>query len=120
VCSVAAATLNFPDYNPVTGAAVDGSANVSVTCTKGTPFKLVLDSDAGEMKPASGPSRLAYTLHSDASRTTAFPTAVAAQSNVTATGTAPDSVAIFGRVTASQNTVEAGLHSDTVAMTVHY
>jgi spore coat protein U-like protein len=117
VCVVQDATLAFGAYDPVSGAAVDGFADVSVQCTNGATFKLVLDKNAGTMVRSG--SSLAYTLYSDANRTAAFPTAVANQTNVPADGSV-QTVTVYGKITANQNTALAGIHTDTVTMTVDY
>jgi spore coat protein U-like protein len=118
VCSVNAATLTFPDYDPVAATQVDGLATVTVKCTSGTTWELILDANAGAMA-GSGPG-LNYALYSDSSRATPFPTTAAAQLDEQVADGDDQTTTIYGRIPGGQTAVQAGLHSDTVLMTIVY
>jgi len=77
-CSITAGALAFGAYDPLTGAQVDGSAQLTVACTKGTAAVVTLGQgqNAGtgstDLVPirqmASGLNRLGYALYADANR----------------------------------------------------
>jgi spore coat protein U-like protein len=119
VCTVAAATLDFDDYDPVAATAVDNTTNIAVTCTKGTGFQVSLDKNSSAMT-AAGKVSLNYTLFSDVNRTTAFPLAAASGVADVGAGATVVNVPVYGRIAAGQTTVEAGTRTDAVSITVTY
>lgn len=125
-CTVAAGDLDFGVATHL-DAAVDASATLGVTCTRGTPYTVVLGggsvgAGAGLRRMgrdgAAGADTIAYQLYRDSARTQPWGD-VAAQ-GVTGTGTGtPLTHNVYGRVPA-QSVPRAGHYADTVTATVTY
>lgn len=133
-CSVTAGAGSNIDFGSVTSAAtaLSASSNISVTCSKSTPYNIGLQpsstaatdtSGAGFMSPiVAGPDTIAYQLRSVSATgpiwgNTATPTAVG--NGVAGTGTgAAQSIPVFATV-ASAN-VTPGAYADTVTVQVNY
>lgn len=119
-CSrVTATALSFGSYTSG-GAAVDGRAEVSVTCSKGTPYTLRLDAGAapgageGRRMTTNGGFALGYSLFRNPERTQAWdgaPAHIGTQ--------APQSHAIYGRIPPGQE-LPAGTYTDSVTVTVSF
>jgi spore coat protein U-like protein len=130
-CSVTAGTASNIDFGSVasTATALSASSNISVTCSKSTPYNIgMLPSNnnttgAGVMSPVvAGPDTIAYQLRSVSATgpiwgNTATPTAVG--NGVAGTGTgAAQSIPVWATV-ASVN-VTPGAYLDTVTVQVNY
>jgi spore coat protein U-like protein len=130
-CSVTAGNASNINFGTVESSATGliASSNISVTCSKTTPYNVGLtpsNSDttgAGVMKPdAAGPDTVPYQLRSVSATgpiwgNTATPTAVG--NGVAGTGTgAAQTIPVFATV-ASAN-VTPGVYRDTVTVTVNY
>lgn len=131
-CSVTAGNLSFGDYDPVNAnrtADLEGQADITFACTKGTTAKIGLDAGtassggtaeapARNMTPTTGTSsdRLSYTLFRDAGFSTPWGEGTAGEMSVPATGV-DQTVTVYGIVDAGQN-VEGGTYRDTVTVTV--
>lgn len=129
-CSITAGTLAFSPYDAVTGAQVDGTAALSVSCSKGALTSITLgqgtnpalgSSDAIPLRRMkdSGTNMLSYFLYSD-------PTRLLLWGNTLLTGvayipstSAPTNVTVYGRISALQD-VPAGSYSDVVVATISF
>lgn len=133
VCTVAAATLNFGQYDPSTGTNLAVNQNISVTCTKGTPFTVAMNaglpanggSFAARVMKESGGNTLNYNLYLNAGLTTVWgdgtgTTSVSPSQTGTGLGT-PVSLTVYGNIPYQPNAVPtATTYSDSVTMTVSY
>jgi spore coat protein U-like protein len=125
-CIVNANPLNFGNYDPTAGAALDGTTTLSVLCTVGTSFTVGLSAGTSTgatvttRKMVNGANTLSYALYEEAARTNNWgntpgtDTPLATTAPVLAT-----SLTVYGRVPAGQN-VPAGAYSDTITVTVNY
>lgn len=129
-CSITAGSLAFPNYDPVAAAQVDGSAALTVSCTKGASVALTLGegAHAGTGSTPAAPVRrmadassnfLGYTLYTDAGRSTVWGNTGATGVSYTSTTSAANPVSVYGRIAASQD-VPAGSYTDTVVATVTF
>lgn len=128
-CTVSTASLAFGTYDPIVTHAtanLDGTATVTITCTKGAITTIGLD--AGSNAPGTGTTRamlgggvkLSYEIYRDSGRTILW-------SNVLgglflppiAPSKAPRSFTVYGRIPAGQD-VPAGNYNDTVLATVNF
>ncbi len=130
-CSIAAGTLAFPNYDTVTGTQIDGSAALSVACSKGALTSITLGQGANagtgstdglplrRMKNTTTTDVLAYTLYQDTTRLVPWGnTALTGVVYVPATSSAAN-VSVFGRITSLQD-VPAGSYADTVVATITF
>jgi len=129
-CSVVAGAGSKIDFGTVDSSATNlsGNSNISVTCSKTTPYNIGLlpsnnsTTGAGVMSPASGSDTVAYQLRSVSATgavwgSTATSTAVG--NGVAGTGTgAAQTIPVYATV-ASAN-VTPGAYSDTVTVQVNY
>lgn len=128
-CLVDANDLIFGTVNPLSGSPTDGAAALSVTCTNTTPYQVALNAGTGggatvasrKMKGQLHPTAvLAYSLYRDSTRTQIWgQTAPTDTKSGTGTGL-PQSLTVYGRVFAGQNTVQVDSYRDTVQVTVTY
>ncbi|MBT2326228.1 spore coat protein U domain-containing protein [Variovorax paradoxus] len=130
-CSVtagAASNLNFGTVNS-SDTALSTSSNISVTCSKSTPYNVGLlpsnnsTTGAGVMSPAvAGPDTVAYQLRSVSAAGPVWgntATATDVGNGVAGTGTgAAQTIPVFATV-ASAN-VTPGSYADTVTVQVNY
>jgi len=123
-CSVTAADLGFGTYDPINGGDVDGSADVSVTCSNEAPYEVGLTAASGivgsrQMSDA-GVGTLSYELYSDSGRSTAWGDTTETDTVAdTGTGSAKAHT-VYGRIAQGQNSAPIGNYSDTVTVTVSY
>ena len=130
-CSITAGTLAFPNYDVVTGAQVDGSAQLSVACSKGaiTSITLGQGGNAGtgstdilplrRMKNTSTTDMLAYSLFQDSTRLLTWGNTALTGTVYVPASAAPANVPVYGRITAAQD-VPAGSYADTVLATISF
>ena len=129
-CQISTVAFAFGSYDPLSGTATDGTANVTLTCSKNTACSLELDHgiNAGAGSTLAVPIRrmqrgataeyMDYGFFSDAARTlnwgtpTNRPSGSAANKN-------PFTVPIYGRVPAGQD-LTVGAYNDTVQATVNF
>ena len=131
--SCAATTVSataFGSPNMLTGAAVDTTATISVSCTGGLPngtqhFCLSIGAGSGgvdgsnnRLMTASGGGTITYNLFQDSARTLPWGSrtnsalgTVPAMAGTVAGGNVSFTVTIFGRIAASQTTVAPGSYS---------
>ena len=128
-CSVTSGNLSFGTTIPTTiSSPITTSTNVSVTCSSGTPYSVMmgLGTASGATKTArkmlSGSNVMTYGLYTDSAYANAWSDTVAATpDNTTVQGNGNGSgqiVSIFGKIPAQ--TVVAGNYSDSVVITVSY
>lgn len=124
VCTVAALPMAFGNVTPGASPA-DSTATITVLCTSGTPYNVLLGQGANgtavtnrKMKDA-GTNTLNYALYSNAGYTTNWGATIGTDT-VAGTGTGLNVThTVYGRVAASQY-VAPGVYTDTVAITVNY
>ncbi|AGU49163.1 spore coat U domain-containing protein [Variovorax paradoxus B4] len=129
-CSVVAGTASNIDFGAVDSSAtsLSASSNISVTCSKTTPYNVGLlpsNSDttgAGEMSPASGTDRVAYQLRSVSATGPVWgstATATDVGNGVAGTGTGvAQTIPVFATV--ADANVTPGAYADTVTVQVNY
>ena len=136
-CTFGAGTLAFGNYDPTAAATTPVTGTITVTCTSGDSIGIDLGqgSNAATGSSATVPLRqmkdggtdvLAYTLFQPTASgaggtitTTLWGATGSARFVYTATGASPETINVFGQITALQ-AVPAGAYTDTVAVTVNY
>jgi spore coat protein U-like protein len=129
-CSATAAALAFPNYTPGTGT-LTGNTNISVKCTKNTPFTVALNAGSttgdafAQRLMASGANTLQYNLYTTAALATIFGDGNAGTGTVGGTGTGVATavaVTVFGQLpdNATNQAAIPGAYSDTITVTVTY
>jgi spore coat protein U-like protein len=127
-CLVTAAPLAFADYDASN--TVDGSANLSVRCSTGTPYTVKLGGgvhgDVTQRLLSDGTNELEYNLFTSAARTTVWGETVGTNT-VAGTGqgmssTKANTHTVYGTIANSDANQDAptGVYTDTVAVTVEY
>jgi spore coat protein U-like protein len=126
-CSVSTTPLAFGNVDVTTGAAVDGTGGLNVTCTNGTGWVATADQGAGTgadlvtRKMSSGGNLLSYRLFTDSDQSTIWGDGADATGMLGDIGSgSAQSKTIYGRVLAGQNGAPAGAYADTVTVTVTY
>ena len=129
-CSVVAGAGSKIDFGTVDSSDTNlsGSSNISVTCSKTTPYNIGLlpsnnsTTGAGVMSPASGSDTVSYQLRSVSATGSVWgstATSTAVGNGVAGTGTgAAQTIPVYATV-ASAN-VTPGTYSDTVTVQVNY
>jgi spore coat protein U-like protein len=124
-CTVSAGNLTFANYS---GAQVDNSSTVTVTCTNTTPYNVGLNAGTAtsatvttrKMTSASKSATLAYSLYSDSTRTTNWGNTVGSDT-VTGTGNGSgQGLTVYGRIPAGSYPAPATDYTDTITATVTY
>lgn len=124
-CSVLATPLLFGNYS---GAQIDASSTVTVTCTAGTAYTVGLNAGTGtgatvtqrRMIRTAGTELLNYGLFTDAARAVNW-SDTGAGNTVAGSGNAlPQPLTVYGRIPANQLTATAGVYQDLVTVTVTY
>ena len=119
-----ASDVNFGSYDRSIDAN-DASGSLFVTCTKGTPYKIGLNSGRNavgtqrKMKHLTLTDVIAYNLYTDSNRTTAWGDLATAPLTGTGTGTEV-TLPVYGRVPTGSTNVSAGDYEDVVTATVSY
>jgi spore coat protein U-like protein len=133
-CTINATTLDFLSNagTVLVSSNVDAQANVSVTCTSGSPYSIGMNNganaSASQRRMISGGNFLNYNLYTDTARTAAWTTTTqtasctgGAGTCVLGTGTgSSQSVTIYGRVPSIGTAPPPGTYTDTVTMTITY
>ena len=127
-CSVRVISLQFGDYNPLSGSTLDTTADVYVTCDLAIPYTIALDAGAnssGNFNPrrmimVGGENSLAYNIFRDPGRIEIWGDG---RNNTFAhvgigKGTESHFIA-FGRLPGGQN-VPVGLYSDVLSVLVEW
>jgi len=128
-CSITAGSLAFGAYDTIGGAQVDGTATVTVACTKGaiTSITLGQGQNAGSGSTDSAPVRrmvsglnfLSYALFSDPTRLVTWGNTALTGHAYVATTSASQAFTVYGRIAANQD-VPAGSFSDVVVATITF
>jgi spore coat protein U-like protein len=126
-CLVTAAPLAFTDYDA--SAPVNGSANLSVRCSNGTPYTIKLgggtNGTVAQRLLKSGGNQLEYNLFTSSVRDTIWGEASGSTVGGTGAGMSINSAkthTVFGTIANSVANQDAptGTYTDTVAVTVEY
>jgi spore coat protein U-like protein len=119
-----ASNLNF-GTSGVIAANIDQTSTLQVQCTNTTPYNIGLDVGTGSgatvasRKMTNGANTIAYSLYSDAGRTSLWGPTIGTNT-VAGTGNgASQSYTVYGRVP-PQTTPAAALYTDTITVTVTY
>jgi len=124
-------TLTFADYDATANSTADGSMTMSIQCTKGTAYNILLSGgNAGSVSArkmsddtdsmGDGVDLLGYQLYSDSGRTTAWGETIGTDTVAhTATTSAAQDYTVYGRISAGQD-VETGTYTDQVTITLDY
>ncbi len=132
-CSVSGTTLNFGSNNGnnLLAAQITATANLSVTCTTGSPYSVGLDNglnaSGSQRRMQSSGQFLNYNLFTDAAGLVPWsagstPTTCATLTNCvlgTGTGTA-QTITVYGRIPITASSPAPGSYTDTVTITVTY
>lgn len=129
-CSITAGSLAFGAYDPVAGTQIDGTATISVSCTRGATATVTLgqgaNANAGSTDTVplrrmkdSGTNRLSYSLFSESTRTTTWGNTAPTGLGYTASSSSATALTVFGRITSAQD-VPAGSYTDTVLATITF
>jgi spore coat protein U-like protein len=121
-CSITAGPLAFGTY---TGAVVNATSNINVTCTNSTPYNVGLSAGAASgatvttRQMLNGTSPLNYALYSDTGRTKNWGVTIGTDT-VTGTGSgASQTIPVYGTVPAGQY-APSGSYADTVTASITY
>jgi spore coat protein U-like protein len=126
VCDASVSNVSFGDFDVTTGAAVDTTAQVNVSCT-GVPLVPVRvcvnfgqgsggGTDLANRLMTSGANSLRYSLFQDAARSIVWGTGLAAVDIVVSIGlggTGSESRTVYGRIYPAQATAQAGTYLST-------
>jgi len=133
-CSVSATSVNFGDYDIITGYAVDSAGNVEVSCGTDTigdtmSYAIELSGAKKGSKPRElggpGSYELEYNLYTNVSRTIIWGDGKGSTATVDDSYVFPvlccvtRNYTIYGRIDAGQNVVPA-IYSDTVVVGVDF
>ena len=123
-CAISANPLDFGSQGVISDN-VDGASTLAVTCTKGTPYNVALDSGSAtgstianrQLTDAGGTDVVKYNLYRDAARTQVWGQ-VSGVDTASGTGNGDaQSITVYGRVPA-QTVPAAGTYTSTVTATV--
>lgn len=128
-CSITAGSLAFGTYDTLGGAQVDGTATVSVACTKGATATITLgqgqnpgsgSTDAVPVRRmAAAGNFLSYSLFSDSTRLVTWGNTALTGKVYIAASSAVTQLTVYGRIAASQD-VAAGSFTDVVVATITF
>jgi len=128
-CAISSGAMAFGVYDPLAGGHVDGSATVSVACTKGSAAAITLgqgenplpgSTDAAPIRRmTSGSAFLTYTLYSDPVHTSPWGNTAPTGKSYVAANSQPAQLTVYGRIAASQD-VPQGVFSDLVVATITF
>jgi len=121
-CTISANPLSFGNYS---GAVLDATTIISVTCTNKAPYSVGLSAGTSTgatvtNRKMTGPggALLNYSLYSNSSYTTNWGNSTG--SWVTGTGTgALQTLTVYGQIPANQNRI-SGTYTDTITATITY
>jgi spore coat protein U-like protein len=129
-CTISAGDLSFGSYDTLGGAAVHGTATLSVACSvDGISHKVTLGEGAhaeGTSGPAiplrqmsDGVDSLKYKLYSGGVDTTVWGDTALTGKGYTATSSAAADLTVYGTIDANQD-VPVGSYTDTVVATITF
>jgi spore coat protein U-like protein len=121
-CSITANPLSFGNYS---GAVLDATTTLSVTCTDTTPYNVGLSAGTAtgatvtnRMMTGPGGALLDYSLSSNSTNSTNWGNSAGSWVGGTGTGSA-QSLTVYGQIPANQHTT-SGTYTDTIIATVNY
>ena len=127
-CNITVTALAFGEYDPVVAhqtASLDGTATITLTCTKGAVASVALSlglnasGSTRQMRSMTG-DRLTYELHQDSSRLFVWNEEITSLLTLgPALSMAPRDLTVYGRVFGGQD-VRAGTYTDSVLATVNF
>ena len=124
-------SVSFGTVDPTLAAPASGNGSFDVTCTKGTSLTDIkldggLNYAGGIRQMTDGTNFVAYTLYTDAGHTTPWGDGTSG-GNAVSTGLpsfssaiVPNTVQVYGGVTATAENVPAATYTDTVNITVDF
>lgn len=121
-CTISTMNIAFPDYDPISGAAVTANGQVTIKCTKGAPgLTLALSGGSNYSSPdnrmTNGTDLLKYGLFQDVSLSTRWN---GVTRDIPAPGATTDqSFIIYGQINSDQE-ASVGSYTDTVTATINY
>lgn len=119
VCNVTGITnIAFGGYDPTSVTPTDANGDVSVSCTKNTPYQVYI---SAVRTMSDGTDTLNFQLYNDAVGGTVWGSATGAPGNITNTPASNAATAhtIYGRIPALQN-VGSGAYTGNVTVTIEY
>lgn len=131
-CTATATPIAFGAYNPGSGAVLDASGAITVTCTTGTTYSIALSAGANPSTPGDVTTRrmsdgathyLPYQIYLDSGHSTVWGDGTSGSLNpgsgtFTGDGSAQDRTA-YGRIEAGLYVTPA-MYTDTVVATITY
>lgn len=124
-CLVTSTPLVFGVYD-TSGAAINVSSTVGVTCTGNSSYTIALGAGTGfgatfaARKMSFGEATLDYNIYTDAAHTTVWGNGTVGGSTVSGTGTLGlVTHTAYGSIPAGQST-DAGVYTDSVSVTLNY
>lgn len=127
-CSVSSTDLAFGNVEPVNNLNIDAVGSVTVTCSLGTSYSVLLDAgnnssdgSVSTRRMTDGSSNyLSYQIYSDTLRTTVWGE-TGGTNDVTGTGTGLGvPLVVYGRIPSGQQETQTGSYTDTIDVTVNY
>lgn len=131
VCTVAATSVAFGIYSPSSGAPLDSTATIAVTCITVLPtaetytIKLSTGGAGSYARTlSSGSNHLSYNLYTDSARSVIWGDGTGGTSYQTFSGTLPTGITVtnyttYGRMPAQQN-AQVGVYTDAIIVTVNF
>lgn len=127
-CSVAAAAIDFPIYDPIADSGRTAQTNLSIVCTKNHSATIGLD-DGGNFTAATGRAMiggtgadlLKYELYQDAAMSKRFGSSGIERLGYVGKGkTADTSVVVYAQIVSGQNDTPAGSYADSVVIDIAF
>lgn len=126
-CTVSTSALAFGAVDPLSGANIDGTGGITVTCTSGTAWTASAGIGSGtgasftSRRMSDGSNLLNYNLYTTAGRTTVWGDGSGSTGTLGGTGSgSAQSATVYGRIGSGQTSVPPGNYADTVSVTVTY
>jgi len=127
-CDVSANNLGFGNVEPVNNLNIDAVGSVTVTCSLGTSYSVLLDDGANSSDGTvstrrmndGGTNYLSYQLYSDTLRTSVWGE-TAGTNDFTGIGTGIGvPVVVYGRIPSGQQATQTGSYTDTINVTLNF
>jgi spore coat protein U-like protein len=127
-CKFTTSPLNFGNYDPFSGAPLDATCEVNVTCDAGLAFTVKLDqgkTSGGNFQPrvlggTAGSGSIRYNLYRDSARQQIWGDGTGNTFVVTGTGTGSNiPFTVYGRIPARQN-VRVGSYITPISVIVEW
>lgn len=121
-CLISAGNLSFGTY---TGVVANATSNISVTCTNGTPYDVLLNPGATtgatvtSRQMLNGAAVLNYSLFSDSGRSKNWGQTIGTDTVHQAGSGGAQSISVYGQIPANQYPAP-GSYTDTVTATISY